>query len=207
MSRVWSNLFGALAGLRFLPLRWQAPCLLALGTLAGAGLLVVHISRATSYLSDEPETCMNCHVMATQYVTWQHSSHAAVATCNDCHVPHDSVPAHWGFKAKDGLWHATVFTLRREPQVIRLSQGAIPVVEANCCRCHAELLAEVRPSCADRADRRCWDCHREVPHGAVRSLAAVPGPLRPRLRPTGQPDRQPEIGGRPARIHKESSHD
>ena len=114
----------------------------------GLGLFVFHISRAASYLSDAPETCMNCHVMTTQYVTWQHSSHANVATCNDCHVPHTSLAAQYGFKAKDGLWHATVFTMRWEPQAIRLSAGAVPVVENNCRRCHA---AGDRGRCAGRA--------------------------------------------------------
>ena len=61
-----------------------------LGVTAGTAVFVFHISRAASYMSDEPETCMNCHVMTTQYLTWQHSSHARVATCNDCHVPHDN---------------------------------------------------------------------------------------------------------------------
>ena len=79
---------------------------------------------------------MNCHVMTTQYLTWQHSSHARVATCNDCHVPHDNLVHKFAFKAQDGSWHATVFTMRWEPQVIRLSERAKPVVQANCRRCH-----------------------------------------------------------------------
>jgi cytochrome c nitrite reductase small subunit len=36
---------------------------------------VVHISRAASYLSDEPEVCINCHVMDNAYATWRHGSH------------------------------------------------------------------------------------------------------------------------------------
>ena len=34
----------------------------------------------------------------------------------------------FAFKAQDGSWHSTVFTLRWEPQVIRLSERAKPVV-------------------------------------------------------------------------------
>ena len=71
-----------------------------------------------------------------------------MATCNDCHVPHTSLAAQYGFKAKDGLWHATVFTMRWEPQVIRLSAGAVPVVEDNCRRCHAAVVADVAPAAA-----------------------------------------------------------
>ncbi len=196
-----------LVGLRFLPPRWQLPGFLALGITAGSGLFVFHISRAASYLSDEPETCMNCHDMTTQYVTWQHSSHGRVATCNDCHVPHTSLPAQYGFKAQDGLWHATVFTMRWEPQVIRLSSRAVPVVEANCRRCHADVLSNVSQATHQSGDLRCWDCHREVPHGRVRSLAATPGVFQPQLPPVRDPLQEPLIGGRPARPSKDTKHD
>jgi len=186
-----------IAALRFLPLHLRMPCFLMLGVAAGTGLFVLHISRADSYLSDAPETCMNCHVMTTQYVTWQHSSHAGVATCNDCHVPHTSFPAHWAFKAKDGLWHATVFTMRWEPQVIRLSKGAIPVVEENCRRCHAQVIENVCLTTHQPGDLRCWDCHREVPHGTVRSLSATPGVFQPRLPVFNKLLQKPTLGARP----------
>ena len=126
MMGAFSRFVRSLLALGFLGPRWQLPAWGMLGVAAGTGLFVFHISRAASYLSDAPETCMNCHVMATQYVTWQHSSHAGVATCNDCHVPHTSLARTYGFKAKDGLWHATVFTMRWEPQVIRLSAARCP---------------------------------------------------------------------------------
>jgi cytochrome c nitrite reductase small subunit len=186
-----------IAGLRFITPPLRLPCFLMLGVTAGLGLFVLHISRAASYLSDSPETCMNCHVMTTEYVTWQHSSHAGVATCNDCHVPHTSLAAHWAFKAKDGLWHSTVFTMRWEPQAIRLSKGAIPVVEANCRRCHAQIVENVCLAEHQQGDLRCWDCHREVPHGMVRSLSATPGIFQPRLPTINEPIQKPTLGGRP----------
>jgi cytochrome c nitrite reductase small subunit len=193
----FGKLLGDMAALRFLAPPLRLPCYLMLGAMAGMGIFVLHISRAASYLSDAPETCMNCHVMATQYVTWQHSSHTQVATCNDCHVPHTSFPAHWGFKAKDGLWHATVFTMRWEPQVIRLSKGAISVVEENCRRCHAQVIENVSQAAHQPGDLRCWDCHRDVPHGTVRSLSATPGVFQPRLPAVQEPLQKPILGGRP----------
>jgi len=198
-GRAVRRLLGGLLALRFVPPGWRVPCFLMLGGLAGMGLFVVDVSRAPSYLSDSPETCINCHVMTTQYATWQHSSHARAATCNDCHVPHDSLLRQYGFKAKDGLWHATVFTMRWEPQVIRLSQGAVPVVEENCRRCHAGVIGEVASAAHEAGDLRCWDCHRDVPHGEVRSLSAVPDVFRPQLGPAGSAVRSPRITGRPAR--------
>ena len=195
MTSPW-RIAGRVAGLRMFPPRLRPVCFLMLGVAAGLGAFVFHISRAGSYLSDSPETCMNCHVMATEYTSWQHSSHARVATCHDCHVPHTSLAAEYGFAAKDGLWHSTVFTMRWEPQAIRLSAGAIPVVENNCRRCHAQLIADVAPAVHQPGDLRCWDCHREVPHGSVRSLSTAPGVFQPRLPPVPEPIQQPTIGGR-----------
>jgi cytochrome c nitrite reductase small subunit len=196
MVSLWKTA-GQTAALRFLAPRWRPVGFIMLGITGGLGLFVFHISRAASYLSDAPETCMNCHVMTTQYVTWQHSSHANVTTCNDCHVPHTSLAAQYGFKAKDGLWHATVFTMRWEPQAIRLSKGAVPVVENNCRRCHAAVIADVSLAAHQfDDDLRCWDCHREVPHGSVRSLSATPGVFQPQLPPVPQPYQRPTIGGR-----------
>lgn len=196
MISLWRTA-GSLVALRFLRPRWRPIGFLAIGVTIGLGLFVLHISRAASYLSDAPETCMNCHVMTTQYVTWQHSSHARVATCNDCHVPHTSLLSKYAFKAKDGLWHATVFTMHWEPQAIRLSKGAVPVVEENCRRCHAQTIAEVAPAVHQAGDLRCWDCHRETPHGSVRSLSATPGVFQPQLPPAPDPLQKPTLGGRP----------
>jgi len=190
---------GSLLALRFVGRHWQMPCFAALGALAGMGALLTLISRATSYLSDAPETCINCHVMTTQYAAWQHSSHAEAATCNDCHVPHDNVLTHYAFKARDGLWHATVFTMRWEPQVIRLSDRAVPVVEENCRRCHRAVVEAVSQRAHTSGDLRCWDCHRGVPHGTVRSLSAASEVFRPQLEPIGWPDQQPRIRGRSVR--------
>ncbi|MCC7146487.1 MAG: cytochrome c nitrite reductase small subunit [Phycisphaeraceae bacterium] len=207
MLRRPQGVIAALWNLRFISARWRTPCLAALGMLVGSGLFVAHISRAASYLNDDPETCVNCHVMFPQYSTWQHGSHANVANCNDCHVPHDNFLNHYSFKARDGMWHSTVFTMRWEPQVIRLSKGAIPVVEDNCRRCHTQVIENVALTAHQSSDQRCWDCHRDVPHGTVRSLSATPTVMRPALPALGQFDSQIRIDGRPARSDdKEPSH-
>jgi cytochrome c nitrite reductase small subunit len=186
-----------LLGLRFISQPWRIPCFLMLGIFAGFGLFVVHISRATSYLGDDPATCVNCHVMTTQYVTWQHSSHANVATCNDCHVPHDNIAHHYAFKAQDGLWHSTVFTMRWEPQAIRMSERAKPVVENNCRRCHWSVIEDTSLAAHQNDDLLCWDCHREVPHGRVRSLSATPRVFQPQLPWVGDPRQRQTLGDRP----------
>jgi len=162
--------------------RWRVAVFTLLGVAAGLGVVVVRISNAASYLSDSPRTCINCHVMNNAYATWFHGSHGRVAVCNDCHVPHDNVLAKATFKATDGLKHSYVFTLRKEPQVLRLSRSAVPVVQTNCIRCHHDQLAMVR--LAGSEERKCWDCHENI-HGPVRSLAASQELIRPPLPPVG----------------------
>ena len=170
------------------PEQWQVPVILLLGVIVGLGLYILRISNAASYLSDDPETCVNCHVMNPQYATWSHSAHREVTSCNDCHVPHDNVFSKYFFKAKDGMRHATMFTLRQEPQVIFIKEAGKEVVQENCIRCHEKLLtdnagiARIAASKHYRMDRPCIECHRETPHGRVNSLASVPYARIPQLK-------------------------
>jgi len=159
----------------------RIPALLLLGVFCGTGLLLAHIARVSSYLVDSPETCMNCHVMTDAYVSHAHSPHGRDTTCNDCHLPHTSLFREYAFKAQDGLRHACAFTLRTEPQGMRLSAGAVPVVQENCIRCHEGRTSEVSAAHEQDGSQQCWDCHRESIHGRVQSLSASPGVSRPRL--------------------------
>jgi cytochrome c nitrite reductase small subunit len=159
----------------------RIPAMILLGLFCGLGLLLAHISRATSYLIDSPDTCMNCHVMTDVYVSHAHSSHGRDVTCNDCHLPHTSFLREYAFKASDGLRHAAFFTLRLEPQSMKLSAGAVPVVQENCMRCHEERVSEVSAGSYQKGDQRCWDCHRDIVHGRVHSLSASPSVSRPAL--------------------------
>ncbi|MGE5421060.1 MAG: cytochrome c nitrite reductase small subunit [Chloroflexota bacterium] len=162
------------------PDRWKLPVLLAAAIFTGLAAFAFHISNAPSYLTDKPEACTNCHIMAPQYATWYHSSHREKTHCNDCHVPHNNVANKYFFKAKDGLRHATMFTLRLEPQVIFIKDASREVIHKNCIRCHSglltdsKLLAYTNQTHKGRMDRKCWDCHRETPHGRVNSLSSVP---------------------------------
>lgn len=171
----------SLLTLNFMPRFWQMPVFIMLGLAVGTGFFVVHISRAPSYLSDDARTCINCHIMVPQFATWQRSSHARVAACNDCHVPHDSVLKKYAFKMRDGLRHAAMFTFRLEPQVIRASAEAKHVIQGNCIQCHQQLLSFVSPS--QLSERQCISCHREVPHGNVHSLSSAPNVRYPHLPP------------------------
>ncbi len=161
------------------PDEWLIPVTLLCGLIAGLGFYVLQVSNATSYLSDDPRACINCHVMTPEFITWDHSSHKNVATCNDCHVPHDNIANMYYFKAKDGLYHASVYTLRAEPQAIKMREPSQKVVQNNCIRCHMDQVADAKMNAwvenhkENKTSRQCWECHRETPHGRVKSLAAT----------------------------------
>jgi len=175
------------------PISWRLVVIIFMGVITGLFFLLLHISRATSYLSDQPETCINCHVMYPQYASWTKGSHGNQATCSDCHVPQDNVFRKYYFKGSDGLRHATFFTMRWEPQTIVLKEAGVNVVQENCIRCHLDLvdmtkLVETTGMNAKMGEGKlCWDCHRETPHGTVRSLSAAPHALVERL-PSAMPD-------------------
>ncbi|MBK8944696.1 MAG: cytochrome c nitrite reductase small subunit [Ignavibacteriae bacterium] len=167
------------------PANWKFSVIILLGIIVGLGINILHISNAVSYLSDDPKACINCHIMFPEFATWERGSHGRVTNCNDCHVPHDNVFRKYMFKASDGLRHATMFTFRLEPQVIRIKNAGRNVIQENCIRCHANYLHPVSlrstnaKSIFDELDGVCWDCHRETPHGKVHSLSSAPNIIRP----------------------------
>lgn len=172
--------------LRHIPTKFIAPILILLGVIFGLGGYTIYMSRAYSYLSDDPAACINCHIMTPYYQSWDHSSHAQWATCNDCHVPHNNIFNKYFFKAKDGLYHAAVFTLKAEPQVIRPRDASYEVIMDNCIRCHTQLnQAFVKTGMISYADTKhgegkaCWDCHTEVPHGKISNLSSSPNAIVP----------------------------
>ena len=167
------------------PRKWQVPVIILCGAIVGLGFFILRLSNAASYLGEDPRACINCHVMTPQYITWDHSSHREVATCNDCHVPQDNAVNKYYFKAKDGLYHAAMFTLRLEPQVIKMKPASVQAVQNNCIRCHfsqvtdAKMAGWVDSHLQNRTDRTCWECHKETPHGRVRSLSATGFQIEP----------------------------
>ncbi len=162
------------------PKKWRVAVFISCGALIGLGAVAFHVGNATSYLSDDPKACMNCHVMAPQHATWERGSHARVAVCNDCHVPHDNPIRKYAFKALDGARHSFMFTFKMEPQVIRIHDAGMAVVQENCIRCHTHQTQNVKEKFVSLDLRNhgggklCWECHRETPHGRVNSLASVP---------------------------------
>jgi cytochrome c nitrite reductase small subunit len=150
-------------------------CCLFIGTLVGSGGYTFVTAAGTSYLSDDPKACVNCHVMRDQFDGWQHGSHHASASCNDCHLPHESVLRKLLVKAQNGYHHSRAFTLQSFHEPIQIKPGNAAVLERNCLRCHQTLTSEITAhgtlgtavNGLQGADLYgCTRCHSQVGHGA-----------------------------------------
>ena len=80
-----------------------AAAVFVVGSLIGVGLFTFVYARGISYLGNDPASCVNCHVMERQYDAWMAGSHTNVATCNDCHAPHDNLINKYYVKADNGF--------------------------------------------------------------------------------------------------------
>jgi cytochrome c nitrite reductase small subunit len=129
------------------------------GILIGAGTYTFWFAQGYSYLLDDPEACVNCHVMRENFQSWMRSSHHGV-TCNECHVPHTFF-RKWLSKAENGFNHSVAFTFGA-PDAIRAKPRAHRVLQENCFQCHATAVAFVR----GRHDEQmsCFECHQAVGH-------------------------------------------
>jgi cytochrome c nitrite reductase small subunit len=139
----------------------------AFGVAAGLGLYTVRYAGALSYLSDDPRACANCHIMNEQFEGWSKGPHAAVASCNDCHVPHDLVGKYVS-KALNGYHHSRAFTLQDFHEPIRITPRNARALQESCVHCHGDLVQELHAARGAREDVRCVSCHRGVGHGPIR---------------------------------------
>lgn len=141
-----------------------------LGTAVGIGAFTFHYAEGSSYLSTEPRACANCHIMQSQYDSWQKASHHTVATCVDCHLPHDVVGKYVA-KMENGWNHSKAFTLQDFPEPIRITEKNARILQASCLRCHHDLVHEQVAGATTDADAiHCVHCHRDVGHGETVGL-------------------------------------
>lgn len=165
--------------------RWRRVAILLIGIVTGLGFFMAKEASLVSYMSDDPLACVNCHVMTPMYNSWMHSSHREWASCNDCHVPHDNVFNKYYFKAKDGLFHASIFTARAEPEVMFMREASQEVVQDNCVRCHVQQVTQIKydgwleDHKENRTERKCWSCHQELPHGTVHGISTIRNNIAP----------------------------
>lgn len=165
--------------------RWRQVAVISIGIVTGLAFFMAKEASLVSYMSDDPLACVNCHVMTPMYNSWMHSSHREWASCNDCHVPHDNIVNKYFFKAKDGLFHASVFTARAEPEVMFMREASQEVVQNNCIRCHVQQITQIKYDGwlenhkENRTERKCWSCHQELPHGTVHGISTIRSNIAP----------------------------
>ncbi len=140
-------------------------CLL-IGLGLGIGLVTFFYAEGLSYMSDEPEVCINCHIMQPQYDSWQKSSHHAVAACIDCHLPHDFIGKYIA-KGENGWHHSVAFTLQNFHEPIRITPKNAAILQESCLGCHNALVHDLAAGAvaADPQAVQCVHCHRGVGHG------------------------------------------
>lgn len=132
------------------------------GAAAGLGSYTFVYAKGYSYLSNDPQACVNCHVMREQFDGWVKGSHHAVATCNSCHMPHG--PAKLVAKASNGFWHSYGFTTGRFPDPIRIKPRNVAIVEQNCRSCHAPVVEAMAGAHRGAQALSCLRCHASAGH-------------------------------------------
>jgi cytochrome c nitrite reductase small subunit len=146
------------------------------GIAAGLALHTFDYAEGTSYLSNDPAACVNCHIMREQFDGWSHSTHHAAAGCNDCHVPHDLL-GKYAVKIEHGYRHSKGFTFQDFHEPIQIKPSSLRVVEDNCVRCHTEMVSMIARSgygghgsgsneIGAGEHTSCVHCHSHVGHGA-----------------------------------------
>ncbi len=151
------------------------------GVCAGVGFTTFRYAEGLSYLSTDPQACANCHIMQTQYDSWQKAGHHTAATCVECHLPHDFAGKYIA-KAVNGWNHSKAFTLQDFPEPILITPHNAQILQDNCVRCHAGLVGDlVGPFTGSSSGHatgdtaRCVHCHARVGHGV---RAGLGGPWR-----------------------------
>lgn len=134
-----------------------------IGIPVGLGAFTFEFADGTSYLSNDPKACVNCHVMKPQYESWSKSSHRATAVCNDCHTP-GGFMQKYAAKASNGFWHSWAFTTGRFKDPIRIKPHNQRLVEVACRDCHRQFLESSNLIQHKPGQMSCVQCHSDVGH-------------------------------------------
>lgn len=133
---------------------------IAVGVLLGVTGYTFWYGRGYAYLSDDPQACVNCHIMRDSFNTWNASSHRSV-TCNGCHVPHNPL-GKWTAKVENGIRHSLAFTFE-DVQVLRITPKNLHHLQQNCIRCHERTISLILQREQGLA-MSCTRCHRGTGH-------------------------------------------
>jgi len=145
--------------MRFLPVLAAS----LIGILLALGAYTFLYAKGSSYLTNDPAACANCHVMENHYRAWMKSSHHAVAVCNDCHTPPGLVPKYTT-KGINGFNHSLAFTTGRFHEPLRITARNVDVTEKACRKCHTDIVAAIEGPHQEQNRLSCIRCHSTVGH-------------------------------------------
>ena len=134
-----------------------------LGMMSGLGVFTFGYGQGASYLSNDPASCANCHVMQGHYDSWLNSSHKNVATCNDCHLSHHPV-GKWIVKGDNGFFHSLAFTTGAFHEPIQIKARNKVVTQNACLHCHGDFVHQMLPAQPGGDMLSCVHCHSDVGH-------------------------------------------
>jgi cytochrome c nitrite reductase small subunit len=106
--------------------------------------------------------CGRCHAMDYQVETYLHSPHALEANCGDCHDPHGLVTGS-AFAVYTGTRDVYRVLTNTVPLEIKTTDLSKNVLQANCLRCHGEVMTEVGDT-RENGGSYCFHCHRNIVH-------------------------------------------
>lgn len=148
---------------------------IAVGALIGLGSYTMYYGEGLSYLSKDPRSCVNCHIMQSQYDSWQKASHHTAATCVQCQLPHDFVNKYIS-KAVNGYHHSKAFTLQNFHEPIMITEKNSIILQNNCIDCHRGITENLTHGSTATPDAiKCVKCHKAVGHGETTGLG---GPIK-----------------------------
>lgn len=133
-----------------------------LGILGGLSLFTFIYARGGSYFLDDPQACLNCHIMREQFDAWNHSTHKQVAVCNSCHTP-KGLFGKYLTKGINGWNHSVAFTTGKFSDPLRIRPFNRKIAIANCIRCHQGLISRMLNNVQGQ-QLDCLACHGNVGH-------------------------------------------
>jgi len=145
-----------------------------LGVPLGLGLFTFRYAEGLSYFSNNPKTCINCHIMNEEFDSWEKSGHHHVAVCNDCHLPHALVPKLIA-KSRNGWNHSSAFTLQNFHEPIMIGPRNAAILQENCLRCHADFVHDIVVMQSNKPEDTvsCVHCHSNVGHAPSRPTSPM----------------------------------
>lgn len=133
------------------------------GIAAGVGLFTFVYARGGSYMTNDPAACANCHIMRNHFDAWAKSSHHPVAVCNDCHTPENFLGKYYT-KGLNGYHHSVAFTTGKFHEPIQITNRNASIAEANCRRCHQDVVDQIEGMHGGADALSCIRCHDSVGH-------------------------------------------